>query len=179
MQQNDDHSLDIAKLSLLDLIKRVKVGQLLAAVVGVFGVGFYTGGFQSGYMHSKEVSALQIQLKDAESKDRSGPFGAPPTEPCDILTKGNDLYKQGELEKAMMVYKTIEFVDRLGKKTCSDSVYATIATVNTLLLAKLPASDTERQAFLKSETARYRSAEAASEKCQAGDCAASLAIWKP
>jgi hypothetical protein len=154
------------------------VGQLVSAVVGLIGFGFGVGTFQSGLSHSREMTVVQAQLNEANSKDRSGPFGTLPSEPCEILTRGNDLYSQGQLEKAMMVYKTVEFTDRIGKKVCTNSIYATIATVNTLLIAKVTASDSVQQAFLKSETVRYRTAQAAAEKCQSGDCASSVALWK-
>jgi hypothetical protein len=96
---------------------------------------------------------------------------------CDVLGQGNKLYSSGNLEEALNIYKTVEEVDRYGKQQCTMSVYATIATIYTMMGDKQLEGNATKAAFLYKTASKYNRAFAYAVDCHRNNCEYSKKFW--
>ena len=97
---------------------------------------------------------------------------------CDILSKGNKLYKSNKYKKALNALKAIEDFDKIGKESCTDSVYATIGTIYKVLGNKQLKSNSYKAALYYKSASKYNRAFAYAALCSnANECKGSKDFW--
>jgi len=96
---------------------------------------------------------------------------------CDILEQGNKYYKSKEYSKALDIYKMIEDIDKFGQQRCTDSVYATIATIYTIFGDRALTDNADKAALYYKTASRYNRAFAQAIACKAGKCEGSKKFW--
>ena len=99
-------------------------------------------------------------------------------EACDILGQGNKYYKSEEYSKALDIYKMIEDIDKFGKQRCTDSIYATIATIYTIFGDRALTDNADKAALYYKSASKYNRAFARATACRTGNCAGSKKHWK-
>lgn len=97
---------------------------------------------------------------------------------CDILGQGNKYYKSKEYSKALDIYKMIEDIDKFGQQSCTDSVYATIATIYTIFGDRALTDNADKAALYYKSASRYNRAFAYAVACKTGKCDGSKKHWK-
>ena len=98
---------------------------------------------------------------------------------CDILSKGNKLYSSKKYKEAINVYKVIEDIDIIGKEPCTDSIYATIATIYKILGNKKIKTNSYKAAMYYKTASKYNRAFAYATLCSnINSCKDSKKHWK-
>lgn len=98
---------------------------------------------------------------------------------CDILSKGNKLYQSKKYKEALNALKAIEDFDKIGKESCTDSVYATIGTIYKILGNKQLKSNSYKAALYYKSASKYNRAFAYASLCSnANECKGSKDFWR-
>jgi hypothetical protein len=176
--------IDAARLSLFQFLARVPVTQSVPAILLILSCGAYFGRLESDYskvveLQRKEaiVAELRVQNSELSRLEKSGPFGDLPPEPWKILEKGNKLLVAGESRKAIMVYRTVEFVDRYGKDVNTSAAYDTISKLSAIEATASGTFDAQKAKWFAFDAAKYKKASEYAAQCKAGDCENSQNFW--
>ena len=101
------------------------------------------------------------------------------SETCDILSKGNKYYSSKKYKKAINVFKIIEDIDIIGKEPCTDSIYATMATIYTIYGDKKIKNNAFKAAMFYKKASKYNRAFAYATSCSnSNNCKNSKSYWK-
>lgn len=97
---------------------------------------------------------------------------------CDILTKGNNFYSSKKYKKALSTFKQIEDIDKIGTETCTDSIYATMATIYKIMGDKKLKSNSYKAAIFYKTASKYNRAFAYASLCSnSKQCKDSKSFW--
>lgn len=100
------------------------------------------------------------------------------SESCDILSKGNKYYSSKKYKKAINTYKIIEDIDIIGKEPCTDSIYATMATIYTKFGDEKIKNNAFKAAMFYKKASKYNRAFAYATSCSnSNNCKDSKVFW--
>lgn len=177
-------AIDTSKLSLAQFVARTPLTQVVSVVVALVGAGYAAGRFHAEIvcaveLQKAELPAVELRARTSQLSqlDRAGPFGEMPREPWTILDKGNKLVVAGEIEKAVMVYKAVESVDRYGTDVNTSAAYDMISKLSAQLAVSPSIAGTERARWMQMDALKYKKASEYAVQCKEGNCKNSKTFW--